>query len=210
MRTCTVSLSNVYKQKTASRYYHNWAGLSVWTNQSTALKIIHKGGPISSVISHPLWETTSMERGQVTACFTERSWEEGSAEQRMGRHAKEGRKHTADQAHSLCPVHMTTETTYTCSHAEKNINTIHINIHIPSLAVVKRLSVDMKKCLAWLAHSGHAQSGQKVRSQSSVTSKLTHLLKRAEEVWPVVSGQRELAILAWIQAEERNTFLSVD
>lgn len=48
-----------------------------------------------------------------------------------------------------------------------------------------------------------AERAHRARSQCSVTLKLTHLLKRADEVWPVALGQWELAILAWIQAEER-------
>lgn len=53
------------------------------------------------------------------------------------------------------------------------------------------------------------QSGQRVRSQRTVTSKLTRLLRRADEVWPVAMGQWELAILAWIRVEERmEAFLS--
>ena len=48
-----------------------------------------------------------------------------------------------------------------------------------------------------------AQSSQRVRSQCSVTLKLTHLLKTADEVWPVALGQWVLVILVWIQAEER-------
>lgn len=47
--------------QTVSCYYHNCLGLSVWSNQSTGLKILHKGEPALSFL-HPLWETTSIVR----------------------------------------------------------------------------------------------------------------------------------------------------
>lgn len=60
--------------------------------------------------------------------------------------------------------------------------------------------------LVWVrpaAHTGPAQSVWRVRSECSVTSKLTRLLKTTDEMWPVALGQWVLAILEWIQAEER-------
>lgn len=104
-----------------------------------------------------------MERGQITAYFTEESWKEGSPEQKRGRHAKESRKHAADQGHSPCPVHTTTETTNGCSHAQKHIHTAHVNTHVLSVGTVKHMSpFRLKKVPIWLRPV--AQSGPESRT----------------------------------------------
>lgn len=124
-----------------SCYYHNCSRLSLWSNQSTGLKILHKGEP-SALSSHILcgrppawWEVRLL-------LILLRSAGRKEVQSRGGGDVQnEGRKHTADWAHSPCPVHITTETTYTCSHAQEHIHTARVNIHIPSLAVMKHTSL---------------------------------------------------------------------
>lgn len=101
--------------------------------------------------------------GSGYCLFTEECWKEGSAEQRRGRHAKEGRKHTADQSQSLCPAHTTAETTYSCTHAQKHIHSVHVNIHIPhipSLAVIKNISLHPEKCVPYLTKATQHRLGR--------------------------------------------------
>lgn len=69
---------NSYKQRensttgclSVSCYYHNCLGLSFWSNQSTGLKILHKGES-SALSSHILSRRPPACWGQITAYFTE-------------------------------------------------------------------------------------------------------------------------------------------
>lgn len=88
-----------------------------------------------------------MEGGQVTAYFTKDCRRKGSAEQRRGIRANEGRKHTAEPgAFSVSGPH-----NHGNNIAHMSRNTARVNIHIPSLAMMKHMSLcaeNNRSCLS--------------------------------------------------------------
>lgn len=144
---------------------------------------------INNVISHPLWETTSTEGGRVTACSTRRllRGRKCSAEEGGGGAGSATRKRPP---HSVCPVHTTAETTSaTCTLGSARSATA------PPPEKMKGPVFWMK---AWRLGGLEAwrRAVHRVRPQHSVTSRLTHPLNRADEVWPVLAAQWDPGVLA--------------
>lgn len=135
-------------------HYHDWFGLSLRTNQS-GLKIV-------SAISHPLSageRPPALREVRLLLILLRSVGRKEVLSRGGGGHAKEGRKRTADQAQSLCPVHITRQTTYGCSHAQNSLKslilTAHVNMHIPSPVMIKYMSLPTERnCYLTLARLG--------------------------------------------------------
>lgn len=144
---------------------------------------------INNVISHPLWETTSTEGGRVTACSTRRllRGRKCSAEERWGRQEAP----LAKDRRILC-VRSTQPRKQHQPHQHARERSLR---HRATTRRKLKAQFWMK---AWRLGGLEAwrRAVHRVRPQHSVTSRLTHPLNRADEVWPVLAAQWDPGVLA--------------
>lgn len=192
------------RQRTAHGACCHHSCIGLCSNQSTGLKILHKGEP-SAPSSHILCGRPPA-RTEVGLLLILPRTAEGQEVQSWG--GEYVQMKAGNTLRAGCVLHVrsteTAETTRTCSWAGTP--------HVLTYTAHPWTWWSMRHCaqkitgLVWVRSTAHprlVQSGQTVRCQCCVTSKLTRLLNRADEVWHVLLGQWELAVLAFCQAEDR-------
>lgn len=154
---------------TVSSVYHCCLGLSLWSNKSTGLKILHKGEP--SALSSHILRGRPPARREVRLLLILRSSAGRKEVQSKGGGDVQMKAGNTLQTRRILRVRSTQpRKQHTFAHMHRNTSSsTHVNTHVPSLAVMQHTSQHAENNMQYLSQAGRPLWTGTERSESDLS-----------------------------------------